>query len=215
MFRDQETVLVRTGALTDADDPVFGLLEGLLGPGRGEGMRALRTILDEDLARAVAAGTDPEGPTGYAQDPALGAPDLVAEAAGTLGLSPDAAALYLQLLALPDPTDRNCARWTGWKPARMKKARAELAATGLVVEAKRARAGRTLFLPCGWLDLKSPALPVEIWKQGLYPVPGHTRAVPLLPLPELFRRAWDRVRAGDAPAYEELTTRATRKGRRW
>lgn len=214
MFRDQETVLVRTGALTDADDPVFGLLEGLLGPGRGEGMRALRTILDEDLARAVAAGTDPEGPTGYAQDPALGAPDLVAEAAGTLGLSPDAAALYLQLLALPDPTDRNCARWTGWKPARMKKARAELAATGLVVEAKRARAGRTLFLPCGWLDLKSPALPVEIWKQGLYPVPGHTRAVPLLPLPELFRRAWDRVRAGDAPAYEELTTRATRKGRR-
>ncbi|MBC7272235.1 MAG: hypothetical protein H5T76_26595, partial [Streptomyces sp.] len=130
------------------------------------------------------------------------------------GLGEDAAALYLQLLALPDPTDRNCARWTGWRPARMKKARAELAATGLVVEAKRARAGRTLFLPCGWLDLKAPALPVEVWKQDLYPVSGHSRAVPLTPVPELFTRAWDRVRAGDAPAYEELTTRATRKGRR-
>ncbi|MFJ5559184.1 hypothetical protein ACIQCD_17670 [Streptomyces sp. NPDC093250] len=213
-YGDQETVLVRTGAVTGPDDPVFGLVEGLVGPGRGQGMRALRTILEEDLARAVAAGTDPEGPTGYAQDPAVGAPELVTEVAGTHGLSADAAALYLQLLALPDPTDRNCARWTGRKPARMKKARAELAATGLVVEAKRARAGRTLFLPCGWLDLKSPALPLEIWKQGLYPVPGHTRALPLVPVPELFRRAWDRVRSGDAPAYEELTTRATRKGRR-
>ncbi|CAL9357566.1 hypothetical protein SUDANB15_00587 [Streptomyces sp. enrichment culture] len=213
-YGDQEAVLVRAGALTRADDPVFGLVEGLVGPGRGEGVRALRTILDDGLARALAAGTDPEGPTGYAQDPTLGVPDLVAEVAGTHGLGEDAAALYLQLLALPDPTDRNRARWTGWKPARAKKARAELAATGLVVEAKRSRAGRTLFLPCGWLDLRSPALPVEIWKQGLYPIRGHSRAVPLLPVPELFTRAWDRVRAGDAPAYEELTTRATRKGRR-
>ncbi|MFD8519223.1 hypothetical protein ACFV2D_04270 [Streptomyces capillispiralis] len=213
-YGDQEAVLVRTSALTGADDPVFGLVEGIVGPGRDEGMLALRTVLDDALARALVAGTEPDGPTGYAQDPAVSVPDLVAEVAGTHGLGPDAAALYLQLLALPDPTDRNCARWTGWKPARMKKARTELAATGLVVEAKRARAGRTLFLPCGWLDLKSPALPVELWKKGLYPVPEHSRALPLMPVPELFARAWDRVRAGDAPAYEELTTRATRKGRR-
>ncbi|CAL9668037.1 hypothetical protein SUDANB105_07345 [Streptomyces sp. enrichment culture] len=213
-YGDQETVLVRTGALTEADDPVFGLVDGLVGPARGEGMRALRTILGDDLARALTAGSDPGGPTGYAQDPTVSVPGLVAEVADAHGLSEDAAALYLQLLALPDPTDRNCVRWTGWKPARVKKARAGLAATALVVEAKRARAGRTLFLPGGWLDLKSPALPVEIWKQGLYPVGEHSRAVPLMPVPELFTRAWDRVRAGDAPAYEELTTRATRKGRR-
>jgi len=213
-YGGQETVLVRTSALTSAEDPVFGLVEGLVGPGRGEGMRALRTLLDDGLARALTAGTTPEGPTGYAQDPTACVPGLVAEVAGAHGLGEDAAALYLQLLALPDPTDRNCARWTGWKPTRMRKARAELAATGLVVEAKRARAGRTLFLPCGWLDLKSPALPVEVWKQGLYPIRYHFRAVPLVPVPELFTRAWDRVRAGDAPAYEELTTRATRKGRR-
>ncbi|WP_431985828.1 hypothetical protein [Streptomyces griseoflavus] len=211
-YGDQEAVLVRTAALDHADDPVFGLVEGLVGAGRGDGMRALRTILGDGLARAVAAGTDPEGPTGYAQDPSVSVPGLVAEVASAHGLGEDAAALYLQLLALPDPTDRNCVRRTGWKPARMKKARAELAAAGgLVVEAKRARAGRTLFLPCGWLDLKSPALPVEIWKQGLYPLRG---TAPAVPVPELFTRAWERVRAGDAPAYEELATRATRKGRR-
>lgn len=213
-YSDQETVSVRTAALTNADDPVFDLVEGLVGPGRGQGMRALRTILGEDLPRVVKAGIAPDGPIGYAQDPAACVPELVAEVAETLNLSADAAVLYLQLLALPDPTDRNCARWTGWKPARMKKARAALAATDLVVEAKRARAGRTLFLPCGWLDLKSPALPLEIWKRGLYPIPGHTRAVPLSPVPDLFRHAWDRIRTGDAPAYEELTTRATRKRRR-
>ncbi|MFH0178514.1 hypothetical protein [Streptomyces cacaoi] len=213
-YGDQETVLVRPGALGAPDDPVFGLVEGLVGPGRGEGMRALRTLLDEELARALAAGGDPEGPSGHAQDPTFSVPGLVAEVAERHGLGEDAAALYLQLLALPDPTDRNCARWTGWKPARMKKARAELVASELVVEAKRARAGRTLFLPCGWLDLTSPALPVEIWKEGLYPVSAYGRVLPLVPVPELFTRAWDRVRSGDAPAYEQLTTRATRKGRR-
>ncbi|WP_345672910.1 hypothetical protein, partial [Streptomyces phyllanthi] len=211
---DNEAVLVRPAGLSGPDDTVFGLVEGLVGAARGTGMQTLRTILDDGLARALSAGTAPDGPFGHAQDPTVSVPALVAEVAAAHGLSEDAAALYLQLLALPDPTDRNCARWTGWKPARLKKARTELAATDLVVEAKRLRAGRTLFLPCGWLDLKSPALPVETWKEGLYTVRSHARAVPLLPVSELFTRAWDRVRAGDAPAYEELTTRATRKGRR-
>ena len=105
--------------------------------------------------RCPPASTARPGP-----DP-LGARNLVAEAAEAHGLGADAAALYLMLLALPDPTDRNCARWTGWKPARLKAARAELAATDLVVEAKRARAGRTLFLPGGWLELQGPHLPLE------------------------------------------------------
>ncbi|BFO18675.1 hypothetical protein SHKM778_50630 [Streptomyces sp. KM77-8] len=55
---------------------------------------------------------------------------------------------------------------------------------------------------------------MELWKRGLHPIEEHSRAVPLIPVPELFTRAWERVRAGDAPAYEELTTRVTRKGRR-
>ncbi|NEE49178.1 hypothetical protein G3M55_31820, partial [Streptomyces sp. SID8455] len=80
------------------------------------------------------AGAPDGSPHHPAQDPTRAVPDLVAEAADALGLSTDTAALYLMLLALPDPTDRNCVRWTEWKPARVKKARAELAATGLVVE---------------------------------------------------------------------------------
>ncbi|MEV7795498.1 hypothetical protein AB0O68_26420 [Streptomyces sp. NPDC087512] len=211
---DQEMVLIRPAGLTGPDDAVLGLLDGLVGHGRATGLRALRTVLGDEPARALAAGQDPGGPVGYAQDPLVGAPELVSEAAATLGLGEDATVLYLQLLALPDPTDRNVARWTGWKPARLKKARAELAATDLVVEAKRARAGRSLFLPCGWRDLKSPALPVETWKEALYPVPEGQRAVPPLSVPELFARAWDRVRSGDTPAYEELVTRPARKGRR-
>ncbi|MFF8973448.1 hypothetical protein [Streptomyces sp. NPDC014995] len=213
-YQDQEAVLLRPAGLTGPDDAVFGLVEGLVGAGRGAGLRALRTVLGDELARAVAAGTGSQECAGYAQDPTVSVPELVSEVAGAHGLGEDAAALYLQLLALPDPTDRDCARWTGWKPARLKKARTELAATALVVEAKRPRAGRTLFLPCGWYDFKAPALPVEVWKEGLYPLRDHSRAVPLVPVPELFARAWDRVRAGDAPVYEELTTRATRKGRR-
>ncbi|MFH9817097.1 hypothetical protein [Streptomyces sp. NPDC017230] len=211
---DRETVLVRPAGLTGPDDAVFGLLEGLVGASRATGLRALRSVLGDELDRALTAGLDPEGPSGPAQDPTVCVPALVTEVAAAHGLGEDAATLYLQLLALPDPTDRNCARWTGWKPARLKKARAELAATKLVVEAKRPRAGRSLFLPCGWRDLKAPALPVETWKENLYPVSERVRAVPLLPVPELFVHAWGRVRAGEAPGYEELTTRATRKGRR-
>ncbi|MGW0412968.1 hypothetical protein ACWDZX_16955 [Streptomyces collinus] len=213
-YRDTETVLIRPAALTGPDDAVFGLLEGLLGPGRGQGLSMLRTVLGDELARTVRAGAGTDPPSGYAQDPVGSVPGLVTEVAAAHRLGEDAAALYLQLLALPDPTDRNRARWTGWKPARAKRARTELAASGLVVEAKRPRAGRSLFLPCGWRDLKAPALPVETWKEGLYPVADHRTTLPLLPVPELFARAWDRVRAGDAPAYEELTTRAPRRGRR-
>ncbi|GGP95390.1 hypothetical protein [Streptomyces roseolilacinus] len=213
-YGDTEAVLLRPAALTGPDDPVLGLLEGLVGGGRVEAVNALRALLGEDLARTVAAGTAGDAPAGHAHDPSVSVPGLVAEVASVHGLSGDAAVLYLQLLALPDPTDRACADWTGWRPARIRKARAELAATDLVVEAKRSRAGRSLFLPCGWRDLASPALPLETWKEGLYPVHDRSRAVPLLPVPDLFARAWGRVRDGDAPAFEELTTRATRKGRR-
>ncbi|MEU3462601.1 hypothetical protein ABZ721_22005 [Streptomyces sp. NPDC006733] len=213
-YADIETTLVRTAGLTGADDPVFGLLEGLLGPSRAGTLASIRSLFSSDLEQAVNAGTGPDDLTGYAQDPTRSVPELVTEVAAAHALSEDAAAVYLQLLALPDPTDRDCARWTGWKPARLKKARAELAATDLVLQAKRSRAGRSLFLPCGWHDFKSPALPVETWKEGLYPLGDYVRALPRLPVPALFALAWERVKNGDAPAFEELTTRATRKGRR-
>lgn len=209
-----ERLLIRPAGLAGPDDPAFGLVEGIAGHHGTGDLLALRALLGEEIDALASAGAPDGSPHHPAQDPARTVPDLLAEAAGTLGLSADAAALYLMLLALPDPTDRNCVRWTGWKPARVKKARAELAASGLVVEAKRSRAGRTLFLPCGWLERGAPGLPLETWKEGLYPVAGSARTLPHLPVPALFAAAWARVRGGDAPAFEELDTRAPRKGRR-
>ncbi|MFE3518473.1 hypothetical protein [Streptomyces sp. NPDC059166] len=211
---DRDKLLIRPSGLEGPGDPVFGLVEGTVPEHRAVELRALSDLLSEETAALVSAGA-PDGSEHHpAQDPTRSVPDLVAEAAAELGLGADAAALYLMLLALPDPTDRNCVRWTGWKPARVKQARAELAGTALVVEARRSRAGRTLFLPCGWFERGAPGLPLETWKERLYPVAGSTRTLPRLPVPELFSAAWSRVRGGDAPAFEELDTRATRKARR-
>ncbi|MEV7864220.1 hypothetical protein AB0O86_37060 [Streptomyces hirsutus] len=209
-----EKLLIRPAGLAGPDDPAFGLVEGTVGRHGTGDLLALRALLGEETDALASAGAPDGFPHHPAQDPTRAVPDLVAEAVDALGLSADAAALYLMMLALPDPTDRNCVRWTEWKPARVKKARAELAATDLVVEAKRSRAGRTLFLPCGWLERGAPGLPLETWKERLYPVAGSTRTLPHLPVPALFAAAWARVRGGDAPAFEELDTRAPRKGRR-
>ncbi|MFF2042592.1 hypothetical protein ACFVVX_19400 [Kitasatospora sp. NPDC058170] len=209
-----ETAWLRPAGLTGADDPLLELLEGLSSSyWFGSQRPGIEAILGGELARLVAA-PEPGAETGWAHNPQLSVPDLVAEVAKTHGLGEDAAALYLQLLALPDPTDRNTARWTGWKPARLKKARAELAATDLVLEAKRARAGRSLFLPGGWQEAKAPGLPAETWKAGLYPLATHQAVLPHLPVPELFARAWQRIAEGDTPGYEELQTSKRRKARR-
>lgn len=213
-YGNNEKLFIRPAGLAGPDDPAFGLVEGTVGPHSTGDLLALSALLSDESDTLVCAGAPDGSPHHPAQDPTRAVPDLVAEAGDVLGLGPDAAALYLMLLALPDPTDRNCVRWTGWKPARVKKTRAELAATDLVVEAKRSRAGRTLFLPCGWLERGAPGLPLETWKEQLYPVAGSARALPHLPVPALYAAAWARLRGGDAPGFEELDTRAPRKGRR-
>ncbi|MEZ0115912.1 hypothetical protein ABH920_009954 [Catenulispora sp. EB89] len=185
---------------------------------------ALRLARDPRFAALLADPGDPAAGTRDAdgtwspQDPTRSVPELVTEAAKELGAGEDAAAVYLMLLAMPDPTDRNTARWTGWKPARLKAARAELARTEAVVEAARARAGRTLFLPGGWVDIRSPHTPMEAWKLPFFEGLLHDRGavlgvlVPAEPAADLYRRAWQRLQDGDAPRFEELKT--ARRGRR-
>jgi len=185
---------------------------------------ALRLARDPRFAALLADPGDPAAGTRDAdgtwspQDPTRSVPDLVTEVAKELGAGEDAAAVYLMLLAMPDPTDRNTARWTGWKPARLKAARAELARTDSVVEAARARAGRSLFLPGAWMDIKSPHTPMEAWKLPFFEGLLHDRGavfgvlVPTEPAADLYRRAWQRLRDGDAPRFEELKT--ARRGRR-
>ncbi|ROO89653.1 hypothetical protein EDD29_7358 [Actinocorallia herbida] len=198
----------------DSDDPRLVLLRGSLGHLMGFEV-ALRTARDarfaallDDPGEPVEGGRSKDG-TWYPQDPTRSVPDLVEEAAKAHGSSADAAAVYLMLLAMPDPTDRHTARWTGWKPARLKEARAELAATELVVEARRTRAGRTLFLPCPWTEARSPQVPMEDWKQALYPLANGgtaplTTVVPTEPVADVYRHAWRRITEGDLPRFGEL-----------
>ncbi|MFG1889203.1 hypothetical protein ACGFIR_15210 [Micromonospora sp. NPDC049051] len=179
---------------------------------------ALRLVRDPRFAALLAdAGEPADGAraadgTWWPQDPTRSASDVVAEVAEAYGLGTDAAAAYLMLLAMPDPTDRNTARWTGWKPARLKAARAELAGTDLVVEASRSRAGRSLFLPGPWLERGAGQVPIEGWKLALFDLaPDGTAAlgvtVPFEPAAELYRRAWRRLRDGDRPRLADLPGR--------
>ncbi|MGW0658326.1 DNA-binding protein [Streptodolium elevatio] len=155
-----------------------------------------------DPGEPVVGSRDRDG-TWWPQDPSRSVPDLVTEVAGELDITEDAATLYLVLLAMPDPTDRNTALWTGWKPARAKAARTALATSSRVVEARRARAGRSLFLPGEWVTAKAPHLPLEAWKFPLYGLTGLTlpavgAVVPAEPAADLYRRAWHRLQSADA-----------------
>lgn len=183
---------------------------------------ALRLVRDPRFAALLGDSGEPGGGaraadgTWWPQDPTRSVPDLVAEAAGEHGLGVDAAAVYLMLLAMPDPTDRDTTKWTGWKPARLKAARAELAGTELVVEGSRSRAGRSLFLPGPWLERGRGQKPIEGWKTTLFGLaPDGTAGlgvtVPFEPAADLYRRAWQRLRDGDRPRFDNLPTRGTRR----
>ncbi|WP_225804399.1 hypothetical protein [Streptomyces sp. NK15101] len=152
------------------------------------------------MARRAGSGAVPAG--AYEADPRRSCPELVARVTAKLGVGADAAALYLQLATLAAPTDRNVRRWNGWSTKRHAEARAELLATGAVLEAKRARAGRTLFLPGDWTELKAPHLPLETVKLTSHLVrplwadrirSPFLRVLPTAPLHEMFEEAWERI----------------------
>ncbi|GAA2350309.1 hypothetical protein [Streptomyces cuspidosporus] len=174
-------------------DPEIRIVEWLRGP-------VCARIVERIERAPLPAGA-------YESDPAASAPEVVARVAGGLGIDEDAAALYLQLLALPAPTDRKVRAWNGWKAARHQKAAGVLVERGLVVEDKRPRAGRQVFLPGEWIHAKKPYQPMEAWKAGLLgvarsyngrlenPLPLPTRT-----LPELFAQAWALVENGSGPS---------------
>ncbi|MFF4434897.1 hypothetical protein ACFYZ4_37780 [Streptomyces sp. NPDC001513] len=159
----------------------------------------------ERMMLRARSGALPAG--AYEADPRQSCPELVARVGRELGAGADAAALYLQLATLAAPTDRNVRRWNGWSTKQHAQARTELLATGAVVEAKRARAGRTLFLPGEWTELKAPHLPLEtvklashlvrpLWRDTIQSPFG--RVLPTAPLHEMFAEAWERGRVGGA-----------------
>ena len=177
---DMRNVRVDPALLCGADDPVLDRLDDYLdsvlpsqwvpAPNGLPGIADLRILLSaefgelgEGLAGESAGGTA----AGWAQDPARSVPHLVAACAAAHGLGADAAAYFLMLAALPDPTDRMVKQWTGWSPARFKAVREELAASGRVVQVTRSRAGRGLFVAGVWQERKVPRLPLEAAKLRL------------------------------------------------
>ncbi|XVQ08329.1 hypothetical protein ACQP1W_38085 [Spirillospora sp. CA-255316] len=164
----------------------------------------LRDGLCDRIVERIVSGGLADGR--YEPDPLAVVPGLVAHVAERHALTEDAARLYLQLLALPAPADGAVRRWNGWKAARHHQAVTCLVDAGLVVQGKRPRAGRSVFLPGGWAAAKK-ATPLETWKADLLGVrlSGDRTKVEkdtvVLPrtLPELFAEAWRRVEDGDGP----------------
>lgn len=174
-------------------------------------VKLMRSPEMKSLIQRLKKTSVPDGQ--YEANPLLSAPTLVEEVAKKLGVSENAAVYYLQILALHDPTDKNVQRWNDWKSVAIKKATKELIDGDHLVEAKRSRAGRKVFLPGAWEALKAPHLPLETWKMPLFHLvrdeynraaPPLPRILPLEPVHELFSRAWQRVLDGDEPKYEEV-----------
>jgi hypothetical protein len=204
-----QLLFVRPARLEGPDDPLLTSSASLPDPAA----TALRLLADPGVGRLVEGLR--HGGTGWAQDPLVTAAGLVRDVSQALGVATDPARLYLQLLALPDPSDSNVARWNGWSAAEVKAAAAALVAVGAVVEGKRVRASRGAFLPGGWLDVKAPMPPIEQWKVTLLGLTPDGRGplgitVPTAPVGELFQQAWERVSAGDGPRLEQLDTRRRR-----
>jgi hypothetical protein len=204
---------LRPATLDAKAAPVVDKLAAL-GSGWGhEPLRLVRIVRSADMAAMMARiGETPVPGGGWEQDPAASAPKVVDKAARQLGVSKDAAALYLQYLVLLWPTPKNLAMWNGWDAKRLAAANAELAQRELILEAKRERAQRPYFLPGGWEALKSPHPPMESWKLPFYgarnvegaAAPTMARFVALAPFHLLFERAWARIDGGDVPKYEQV-----------
>ncbi|MFD3733134.1 hypothetical protein [Streptomyces sp. NPDC058632] len=193
-YGDDERSRTLSAARADPrHDPGIEMVEWLRGPACA---RIVERLEDSSLP-----------PGSYETNPAVSTPDVLGRAAGGLGIDEDAAALYLQLLTLYAPGDRNIRVWNGWKADRHQKAAAVLVERGLVVEDRRARTGRRLFLPGEWIHAGKPYQPMEAWKAELLgversyngrlenPLPLPTRTVP-----DLFAHAWELVEEGRGPS---------------
>ena len=153
--------------------------------------------MDELIADLQQAPHQEAAAVGNPYDPCVSAPELVTQVADTLGIPQDSARYFLQIAALPNPTDKNVRAWNGWKPKQLTNTATPLVEQGLVVQENR-RAGRTRFLPGDWLP-KTKLMPLmEEAKTPLYliwntpkPQPVVRGCPPLVPLPVLFHQAWD------------------------
>jgi hypothetical protein len=171
-----------------------------------EGLRSLDIVRSEAFAQTIARATEtPIADDGSELDPRQSVPELVATVAETLSLDEAAASLYLCLLAWPDPREKELRDVLGLNLKQYRAAVAQLVAQDLILEAKRDRAGRAIFLPGIWL-VQRQGVSIEEWKvkhthvfitaDGKVQGPVTWRSAPH----QVFQTAWDRIQAGDKPS---------------
>lgn len=173
----------------------------------------IRALLEGHLDELIADLDHPANTHGCPWDPRTSAPDTVRAIEQRYDLPEESATYYLQLLALIEPTDANIRAWNDWRNKDIDAAAAPLVDKKLILEAKRPGARRSRFLPGGWLPAAPGSKATEVWKAPLYLMWRDTKARPVVwasPLLSTHRRlftdAWQRVRDGDAPGYEQLRT---------
>ena len=183
--------------------------------------QSIRVLLEGHLDSLIADLKTKYTTTGSQWDPEVSVPELVQQVMQHHALSTNAARYFLQLLALAHPTDANIRAWNGWKKKDIDTASAELLDKGLIVEAKRSGAGRSRFLPGGWLPGSTNNKPMEVWKAPHYLLWQADKVQPaiegcpvLMPAQRLFEEVWERYTSGDVPGYEELKTTRYRSRRR-
>ena len=183
---------------------------------------ALRLVRDPRFAALLAdpgepiAGERGKDGTWWPQDPSRSVPELVTEAAKEYGLGEDAATLYLMLLAMPDPTDRNDGPLDGLEagPAQGGPRRTGRHRPG---GGGQPDPGRPVAVPARRLGraVGARGCPLEQLEAAAVRRDGEHLAVgvivPAEPAAELYRRAWQRVQDGDAPGFEELKVRRGRR----
>lgn len=180
--------------------------------------QGIRVLLEGHLDNLIEDLQQEQTSTGCPWDPRNSAPDTVRAVATQHDLPEDAAAYYLQVLALVEPTDRNIRTWNRWRKKDIDAAATPLVDRGLLLEATRPGAGRTRFLPGGWLPAASGTKAMEAWKAPLYLLWQDAKARPVLPASPLlsthrqvFTDVWRRINDDDAPGYEELDTTPYRR----
>ncbi|WP_454940313.1 hypothetical protein [Corynebacterium matruchotii] len=170
-------------------------------------------VLLEGLLDGFVEGLGVVGGVGVGFDPCVSVPGLVVEVSEVLGVSLDCARYFLQVLALVCPSDVCVRRWNGWGSGDIRGVGEVLVGRGLLVGGRRSGAGRSWFLPGGWLSGVGGLCGVEVWKVSLFLVWGDVVFRPvvggcpvLCSVGELFTTAWERYKNGDKPGFEDATT---------
>ncbi len=212
-LRGNKTELPLTGDLSE----IPGLREL---PWYCQDADAIRALQEGYFDQVIEGLQEPstDKPSGCVFDPRVVAKETVAAVQQELQLSEDAASYFLQLLTLLQPTDANIKSWNGWKKKQLDAARAELVVHNLVAEGKRARTGRSAFLPGIWWEASAPNIPVEAWKSNFYLIRYLNKATTVVPwcpptmlYDRLFPQVWNRWLTGDRPSFDQLATKKYRK----